>query len=294
MVYLWCQYKVFNFICYAYDAWGNFTTHYVNGGEDTTVVYNTITYRSYYYDAELGFYYLTTRYYDANIGRFISADNVMSGVGGDLRGYNLYAYCFNNPVMYSDHTGNWPSWLTKLVVAVAVVVTVAAVAAITVATAGAGTVAATIAVGAAKGAAIGMATGAAIGATTGYLSTGTLEGTLNGMADGALSGAITGTISGAVSSGVKIVHAAKSWGSTSGRTSLQNMNSHFQKHVINEGHSYLGKNVVQYTNNAKKFFTTNQSTMKLTKSGNYAIRAMFQGQKSGGFYSLTGKIFSFF
>ena len=36
----------------------------------------------------------------------------MSGVGGDLRGYNPYAYCFNNPVMYSDRTGNWPKWLT--------------------------------------------------------------------------------------------------------------------------------------------------------------------------------------
>ncbi len=95
--------------CYIYDAWGNFTTHYVNGGENTTVVYNTITYRSYYYDAELGFYYLTTRYYDANIGRFISPDriDVITATPMGLTDKNLYAYCDNNPVMRADGDGEF-------------------------------------------------------------------------------------------------------------------------------------------------------------------------------------------
>ena len=33
----------------------------------------------------------------------------MSGVNGSLHGYNLYAYCFNNPVSYTDSEGNWPT-----------------------------------------------------------------------------------------------------------------------------------------------------------------------------------------
>ena len=44
------------------------------------------------------------------VGRFISSDGVMSGVNGDIRGYNLYAYCFNNPVSLSDSSGQWPLW----------------------------------------------------------------------------------------------------------------------------------------------------------------------------------------
>ena len=108
--------------------------------------------------------------------------------------YNLFAYCFNNPVNMSDETGTWPSWAKKVVIAVAVVAVVAAVAAVTVATAGAGTAAAVIAVGAAKGAAIGMVSGA-------------------GMSDGALSGAVTGAITGAAGSAIKVSQAAKAWDS---------------------------------------------------------------------------------
>ena len=37
-------------------------------------------------------------------------DAFISDVGGDLRGYNMFVYCFNNPVMYTDHTGHWPFW----------------------------------------------------------------------------------------------------------------------------------------------------------------------------------------
>jgi len=127
------------------------------------------------------------------------------GADGSLLSYNLFAYCFNNPVSLSDTAGNWPAWAEKLATAVAVVAAVAAVAAITVATAGAGTAVACAAVGAAQGAAIGLVTGAASGAATGaithVLTTGSTEGigdaALNGMADGALSGAISGAVTGA-------------------------------------------------------------------------------------------------
>ena len=54
---------------------------------------------SYYYDKETGLYYLTTRYYDPEVGRFISADVQVA------YGYNRYAYCNNNPVMGYDPEG---------------------------------------------------------------------------------------------------------------------------------------------------------------------------------------------
>ena len=99
-------------VSYVYDAFGNTTITYHNGGASTTVVNNPFRYRGYYYDIDLGMYYLQTRYYDPVIGRFISADNQIAGVGGSILGYNMFAYCFNNPVNLVDPTGHWPKWLS--------------------------------------------------------------------------------------------------------------------------------------------------------------------------------------
>ena len=193
-------------VSYTYDAWGNTLSTQTNGIWGSTVSsLNPFGYRSYYYDSDTGLYYLQSRYYDPQVRRFINADSVMAGLDGGL-GYNLFAYCFNNPVNMSDPTGHWPSWATKLVAAAAVVAVVAVVAAVTVATAGAGTAIAAVAVGAAKGAAVGFAIGSATGAAGGAISHrvttgswgGAGEDALNGMANGALSGAICGAITGGV------------------------------------------------------------------------------------------------
>ena len=93
-------------ISYTYDAWGNFTTTYSNGGAATTATYNPFTYRGYYYDAELEFYYLNSRYYDSNTGRFINVDGIgLLGASSDFFGLNLYVYCGNNPIMRIDISG---------------------------------------------------------------------------------------------------------------------------------------------------------------------------------------------
>ena len=56
-------------------------------------------------DEETGFYYVSSRYYDPEIGRFINADSQLNAKDGIL-GYNLFAYCNNNPIMYSDPSGH--------------------------------------------------------------------------------------------------------------------------------------------------------------------------------------------
>ena len=75
---------------------------------------NPLRYRSYVYDTETGLYYLNSRYYNPAWGRFINADSEVAGIGGDVRGSNLFEYCFNSPVNMSDPGGNWPKWVSGL------------------------------------------------------------------------------------------------------------------------------------------------------------------------------------
>ena len=60
----------------------------------------------YNYDVETGLYYLHSRYYDPEVGRFISMDDIDYLDPETIGGTNLYAYCNNNPVMYVDPIGN--------------------------------------------------------------------------------------------------------------------------------------------------------------------------------------------
>ena len=67
---------------------------------------NPIRYRGYYYDSETGFYYLNSRYYDPEIGRWINSDGYVS-TGQGVLGNNMFAYCGKNPVNRVDHTGQF-------------------------------------------------------------------------------------------------------------------------------------------------------------------------------------------
>ena len=86
---------------YEYDAWGNLLSQI--GSEILNI--NPFRYRGYYYDAETGLYYLNSRYYDPEIGRFISPDSLKYLDPTYNNGLNLYAYCGNNPVMHVDPNG---------------------------------------------------------------------------------------------------------------------------------------------------------------------------------------------
>ena len=96
-------------VTYTYDAWGKILS--VTGTAANTIGrYNPFRYRGYYYDNETGFYYLNSRYYDPNVGRFLNADGYINA-NGDLIGFNMFAYCINNPVMYHDVFGDKPEYI---------------------------------------------------------------------------------------------------------------------------------------------------------------------------------------
>ena len=100
---------------YSYDAYGKLLS--VTNAAGTTIsdtsniaLINPLRYRGYYYDSETELYYLQSRYYDPATSRFINADSYAS-TGQDFLGYNMFAYCNNNPVNHRDDGG---TFLTKI------------------------------------------------------------------------------------------------------------------------------------------------------------------------------------
>ena len=89
---------------YYYDSWGQITE--VTGNTEIAEI-NPIRYRSYYYDSETEWYYLNTRYYSPELCRFINSDEYVY-TGQDISGYNMFAYCSNDPINKIDLNGD--SW----------------------------------------------------------------------------------------------------------------------------------------------------------------------------------------
>ena len=67
---------------------------------------NPLRYRGYYYDNETGYYYLQSRYYDPDLGRFISADDFNYLNTNNKLSINAYIYCNNNPTSKYDSDGH--------------------------------------------------------------------------------------------------------------------------------------------------------------------------------------------
>jgi RHS repeat-associated protein len=88
---------------YQYDEWGNILT-------SNETVSNPFKYAGEVYDDETGLYYLRARYYDPSIGRFINEDSVEGQVDNPLT-MNLHTYCYNNPILHVDPSGNIPVYI---------------------------------------------------------------------------------------------------------------------------------------------------------------------------------------
>ena len=92
-------------VSYVYDAYGQIVSM---TGDATLQKLNPCTYRGYYYDAETGLYYLQSRYYNPEWGRFINADKTeVLNITNNVKQANLYIYAENNPINYIDSSGDF-------------------------------------------------------------------------------------------------------------------------------------------------------------------------------------------
>jgi len=84
---------------YEYDVWGNL----VSSSGSISQPYQYVGKEGYYREGGLDLYLLGQRWYDEDVGRFISRDPI-----GEVGGLNLYVYVGNNPVKLIDHEGRQP------------------------------------------------------------------------------------------------------------------------------------------------------------------------------------------
>ncbi len=84
---------------YVYDEWGTITSQ-------TEGITNSFKYAGESYDSETGLYYQRARYYDPSMGRFINEDTYEGQIDNPLS-QNVYTYVHNNPLIYSDPSGNY-------------------------------------------------------------------------------------------------------------------------------------------------------------------------------------------
>lgn len=244
-------------VTYIYDAYGN-----LQGVNDTSSLgigtINKIRYKGYYFDEETSFYYCHTRYYVPRWTRWLSGDDVNYLDPATPAGLNLFVYCTNNPVMYSDGYGTSPTWWQWTLFGVGSAIVAAAAVIVSIATFGTGaafaSMAGAIIVGAAKGALIGAVIGTMVGVAGGAIYsdiTGAdmgdslLQGFLMGFGGGAIIGAVVGGVVG----GTAFSNAANSWHGGS-----KAMINHFKDHGVKMGY----KNPMQYTKGAKAVINSGQ------------------------------------
>ncbi len=88
---------------YKYDSYGNIV-NWEDIKTNTLANINPYTFRGYIWDKETNLYYLNSRYYNPETGRFLNGDGMIQSSSSVL-GNNLFTYTENNPVMNVDPTG---------------------------------------------------------------------------------------------------------------------------------------------------------------------------------------------
>lgn len=208
-------------VAYTYDAWGNIlsTTGSMAGSLGVT---NPFRYRSYFYDTETDLYYLDSRYYNPESGRFANADDeelIVSSLDSATWDKNLFAYCDNNPITRTDANGD--CWHVAIGAAVGVIAQYATdvtinlrqgksfIDALTPSSSFVDYGAAAIS-GALAATGIGLGTSVAANAAISgiaYLSNGSIYGseiTLSGFVEATATGAVAGLVGGKGANGAKL------------------------------------------------------------------------------------------
>ena len=81
---------------------------------------------------ETQLYWVYSRYYSPKLCRWISPDSIEYLDPESINGLNLYCYCYNNPISYSNPSCNLPQWAEWLIGGALVIGSIA----LTIATAG--------------------------------------------------------------------------------------------------------------------------------------------------------------
>ena len=187
-----------------YFPFGSYRSKQNFGGSFPNVNY---TFTDQEDDNDTGFYNYGARLYDPALGRFISADSIVQD-SGDLQTFNRYSYCSNNPLIYTDPSGN--SWLShalghsgthildSIIEGFAAAAVFATVAILEAGTWGTATSLSSVLLqlGWEDLAIAGAAGGAVGGATSAALNGGNLSSILQGTVMGAAMGAVTAGITG--------------------------------------------------------------------------------------------------
>ena len=265
---------------YEYDAWGNATTNII----EPTIVsnHNPFVYKGYYKDEETNFYYLNSRYYNPELCRFISPDDVDYLDPGTINGLNLYCYCYNNPIMYYDLSGNLPQWAECVIGGALVLGAIA----LTIATAGVGgalatalggSLLATIGSGVVVGAAVGAVSGMMINAGTQLIINGTENFSWGEFGKSAWTSAIAGGIAGGVFAGIQYgLSAGKIANSVSGLSKAQTrLNNVFKplgnvKNLANA--PFSGANIAETVGKVAGNYNTAYSAYILAKGTNAIVK----------------------
>lgn len=293
------------FVTYAYTAYGVPTIEIPSGLTTLELSQaqairdlNIYLYKGYIYDQETGLYYCHTRYYNPRVGRWISIDDINYLDPGSIGGLNLYAYCGNNPVMYTDGYGTSPTkwydflaWVgVGLLAASAIVLTAGA----------AGFVIGGIAGGIIYGAAIGTVAGAVIGAAGGAVGgmiydaiqgndfgSSIWDWTKAGFGIGTIVGAITGgTVGYFAAASVKGMTNVAFWTGLGPNGSTIASNAAAQHGLTTIGNTFGGKVVQALTNkfgySATKFLWVSLSK---TMASSVAMNpvTLFYGGKIGAY-----------
>ena len=283
---------------YSYTAYGKVTVVSDTSGVGIGSI-NPFRYKGYYYDVETQLYWVSSRYYSPELCRWISPDSIEYLDPESINGLNLYCYCYNNPISYSDPSGNLPQWAEWLiggalvVGAIALMIATAGVGNLLAAALG-GSLLATIGSGVVVGAAVGAVSGMMINAGTQLITNGTENFSWSEFGKSAWTGAVAGGIAGGLFAGIQYgLSAGKIANSVSGINKAQTrLNNVFKplgnvKNLANA--SFGGANIAKTVGNVAANYNSAYSAYILAE-GTYKIAYVAAKALYFGFESLTSDL----